>query len=119
MDLRIKFKLHYITKYIFISLPVLMLLFALFSDTNYVTVVGDMFDFMTELASYFPSDWYASLLDLIGISYSDLSNISFIITFYPLYVFYVYLFDLILDIICFLPKFLHDLFYNLMDKGKF
>lgn len=118
--MRIKHKLHYILKYLVLALPIITIITLPFvQDTDIFTNTLDYV--ITDLMPItgFPSQWYFQLLDIVGVDYSMYSTVGQMMCFYPLYVFYVYLFDLILDIICFLPKFLHNLFYDLMEKGKF
>lgn len=57
------------------------------------------------------SQWYGSLLGVLSTELVDIakgSTIGTILVIYPLYVFYVYLLDLVLDVFVFIPKLFHN-----------
>ncbi len=68
------------------------------------------------------NSWYYKILETIGLTFRTSSTDAYdflyhsslpnFLLFYPLYIMWVYIFDLILDIFCFLPKLAH----RLMDK---
>ena len=115
--MRIKKKLHYILKYIALGLPLLFMLLGLLSQqaNMFQNVVADLNDLMTELLESTNSLWYHDLLNAVGVDVSNFSYVGHILLHYPLYIFYVYLFDLMLDIICFMPKFMHKLMEDFIN----
>ena len=100
----------------FIALPILCVLcYNLFipDNANY-TMAFEMFvEFFVNLLNVDISNWYMSIITyLFGADlFSILSNPYFIVIIaYPLYIFYVYVFDLVLDVFVFIPKLFHKFF---------
>lgn len=120
-------KLHYIVKYLIIALPILLILlsychgaFSYGNDSIYKVSLG----LLTNLEGVFRKliEWpinasYNSLLNVLtGFTYNpNAGSIINVLSVYPLYVFWVYIFDILLDVICFIPKFIHNLFERLSD----
>ena len=111
-----KRKYHYMVKYLVIALPILCVLcYNLFipDNANY-TMAFEMFvEFFVNLLNVDISNWYMSIITyLFGADlFSILSNPYFIVIIaYPLYIFYVYVFDLVLDVFVFIPKLFHKFF---------
>ena len=111
-----KKKYHYMVKYLVIALPILCTLcYNLFipDNANYTQAFEMFVEFFGNLLNLDISLWYTRILaylfgsDLI----TNLVNPYFVvIVAYPLYIFYVYVFDLILDVFVFIPKLFHKFF---------
>lgn len=122
-------KLHYIVKYLIIALPILLILLSYCHSsfaygTTSVSIVNSYKDLLANLDFVFDemllwpinAPYDSLLMVLTGNTYnpSDCYILN-ILTAYPLYVFWVYIFDILLDVICFIPKFIHNLFERLSD----
>lgn len=111
-----KNKLHYSLKYIVLGFPILELLLSIIFIKNQSSII----DFMSN----------SSLLHLLGQSnsfHSSFTNIINSITGldiglcsyfagFILWIFYVYLFDILLDLLVFIPKACHDFFEGRFKK---
>lgn len=107
-------KYHYILKYILLGLPIALLLLSNISYNNAFTSLQDIiYDMMVSLRSFTLNDWYNTFINVLGFTTTD--KISYILLSYPLYVFYIYLFDIVLDILCFIPKLAHKFIYKLVN----
>lgn len=109
-------KLHYAVKYLIISLPVLFLLLSLIVknafDNQYFTQLSD---FLNNFLDSYINKWYFEFLKII---FGDLSflteyNFASFLLYFPLWVFYVYCFDIVLDLLIFIPKLFHSFFEKL------
>ena len=79
------------------------------SDYNVIDNV-QMLGLRAEIINFFEAfvhlpinTWYLSLLSTLGITFS-LTNVLGVVCFMPLWILYVYLFDLALDFLLFIPK---------------
>ena len=117
-------KYHYALKYFVMAFPLLLFLFSFFVKTNFVDLqtqsyIGDLnyslSQFFINLKDLPLNSWYFQLLDLFGIytqTHSDLV-VTTILAIYPLYILWVYIMDVILDIFAMVPKLAHKLLYKL------
>lgn len=110
-------KLHYCVKYLIISLPVLFLLLSLIIKDAYNNqFFGNLLSFFEGFTDCPINAWYYDFLSLIFDSSSsftsDYNFISYLL-YYPLWVFYVYAFDIVLDVLIFIPKLMHSFFEKL------
>lgn len=110
--MRIKNKLHYILKYLVLSLPILIIILSiLVKDLNIYTSVNSSLtifnDFLID-----NSAWYSSILNIFGVTINDVDTLTNTLLYYPVYIFYIYLFDLVVDTLCFVPRFIHDFIYR-------
>ena len=104
-------KYHYILKYILLGLPVLLLLLSNISYNNAFSSLQDViYNMMVSLRTFSLNDWYNSFIDVLGFETTD--KISYILLSYPLYIFYIYLFDLVVDVLAFIPKIAHKFLYK-------
>lgn len=107
-------KYHYLVKYFVIAFPLVVVLFLTFLDTM---TYPDYINFMDNTSSFLHvniNSWYFDLIDIIGLTevYDNGGLLSYLVI-YPLYVFWVYVLDLVLDIFAFVPKLAHKLMYKL------
>lgn len=108
-------KYHYALKYFILAFPLICycLLFICKDYTNLADFVLMPIDFLGSLASADINSWYFNLLDIIGLL-SPLDEVRYdILICYPLYILWVYIFDVILDIFAMVPKLAHKLLYKL------
>ena len=117
-------KYHYALKYFIMAFPLLLLLFSCFvkfniTDSNIQTYLPQLnysiSNFFIQLRDLPLNSWYYNLLDLFGIytqTYEDLIIVN-VLSIYPLYILWVYIMDLILDIFAMIPKLAHKLLYKL------
>ena len=110
--MRFKKKLHYALKYLALGLPLIALLFLYFRAPNDLlnlienNPINALFNRLLNI-----SPWYNSLVDIVGLELnSDVLSNYFVL--YPLYIFWVYILDMLLDIITGFPRFLHDLVWK-------
>lgn len=117
-------KLHYFLKYLIIGLPIIMIILSfiipkVFTINSYNVNIFESFfqginSFYRDVDMFAP---YYSFIDLLGI---DIFQNSYSITLasYPLWVFLVYSFDIVLDVLIFLPKLIHS-FFEKMGGGEY
>lgn len=102
-------KLHYTLKYIVLGLPIILLMGLIFART---TEYYNFFEtFTTSITNTLDNmaTWYASLVEYLNINTENMNIYIRLIIYYPVYIFYVYLIDLLVDVLTFIPKFFHDL----------
>ena len=108
--MRFKSKLHYTLKYLILAFPILITLGAMFAQSEqYFTLLNT---FMEQIGGdmFFLAPWYFQMLQAIGFDFYELSLYGqFFIIIIPLWIFFVYFFDLVVDVMTFIPKFFHDL----------
>lgn len=114
--MRFKKKLHYALKYLALGLPLIALAFLYFRAPNdMITIIENnpINALFNQLLNVSP--WYNSLIDIVGLELgSDVLSDYFLL--YPLYIFWVYIIDMLLDIITWFPRFLHDLVWKGEEK---
>ena len=111
-------KLHYLLKYFFLALPVFELVFFLITNVN---SRASMITFITSDNTIFKSIGSSSYgLDLASII-EDITGVNNALSVYfsgiLLWIVYVYIFDIFLDVIVFIPKFCHS-FLDRVSGGK-
>lgn len=111
-------KLHYLLKYFFIALPVFELVFFLITNVNSRAnmlsfVISDNTIFKTIGSSSYGLDLAGIIEDITGVS----SALSVYFSGVLLWIVYVYVFDIFLDVIVFIPKFCHS-FIERISGGK-
>ena len=100
---RIEKKLHYILKYLVLGLPLILLILGCFRQNNaFMDIIND---FINNITNTPINEWYSNIIHVFNIDTSN--TLTNILIHYPLYIFYVFLIDLVCDIICFLPKVFH------------
>lgn len=110
--MRFKNKLHYALKYLALGLPIIALAFLYFRAPNDLinlisnNPINELFNDLLDV-----SPWYNSLVDIIGLELGA-NVLSDYFVLYPLYIFWVYIVDMLLDIITWLPRLLHDLVWK-------
>lgn len=108
-------KCHYILKYFVLAFPLIYSLFALFAkntELHYFNSVNNYFVEGLKITPLF--DWYNDLLNLLGFgSVTKAAGSVFpLLLYYPIYIIYFYLIDVVVDLIVFVPK----LFHKFMEK---
>lgn len=114
-----KSKYHYIVKYFVIAFPLIFIFIVSLIDT---ITYEDFFLSVTDIAYSLEisiNKWYFDILSLLDLK-STFDNGGFIgfMVIYPLYVFWVYVFDLILDVFTIIPKLAHK-FLNKLGGEKY
>lgn len=112
-------KLHYFLKYLIIGLPIIMIVLTFVIPKvftiNYTNKNIFVFFFTGINSFYLGVDMfspYYSFIELLGIDiYQNLYSIT--LASYPLWVFLVYSFDIVLDVLIFIPKLIHSFFEKL------
>lgn len=103
-------KLHYLLKYFFIALPVFELVFFLITNVN---SRASMISFITSDNTIFKSIGSSSYgLDLASVIENVTgvnSALSIYFTGVLLWIVYVYIFDILLDVLIFIPKVMHSI----------
>ena len=112
-----KRKYHYFVKYLVIALPIIIALLMCFripDNSNYNLMLESFSEFLTKLLLLDISSWYTSLLGILSVDVPALmlNPLGLLLISYPLYIFYVYVFDLILDVFVLIPK----LFHKFMER---
>lgn len=107
-------KYHYLLKYFIMAFPLICYIlcyFIRFSELE-VTSQGEIaFESFMGFADVPINSWYTSLLDILQIP--RLGSFDTLLVYYPLYILWVYIMDLILDIFALVPKLAHKLLYKL------
>ena len=107
-------KYHYWVKYFVIAFPLLILLFIILNHNIIVSDIENYFLNFSQILEVPVNSWYFDIIDLIGFrDILDSGSIYGVLICYPLYVFWVYVFDLILDVFTFVPKLAHKLMKKL------
>lgn len=105
---RIEIKLHYILKYFILALPLIMMLsYSLARETTSLTYINNIETGILSLltnANTMLNNSYTSVLTLLGINIPTNAQMLY---YYPLWIVLVYIVDLIVDILVFLPKMAH------------
>ena len=105
-------KYHYLIKYIIIGLPILLLLVSNFSYNNYFSdMKQELYNLFVAFRQLNINQWYDNILNTINFNITN--ETGYIILSMPLYIFWVYVLDLVLDIFVFVPKLAHKLMYKL------
>ena len=103
-------KYHYMIKYAIMFLPFLVLVLGHFwvSDiviTNSITsYVEALFTYLRGLSI---NNWYSIMLRYLG--FNSYNGLSFVLESYPLYIIWLYLFDIIVDLFGLVPRLAHKL----------
>lgn len=116
-----KTKYHYALKYLVLALPILtILLLYLVKDIDmYHDLLNNFGDFMIAFQNAPINEWYIDIITLIGLDSFFIENtVTSIITLYPLYIFWVYVIDIVLDIFTLIPKLAHK-FFNKLGGEKY
>lgn len=100
-------KYHYVLKYILLGFPLLLISISLISyNSEFSSVLSLVKNLCTEFRSLDLNVWYDNLLSIF-----DMNNITndmlYILITYPLYVLWVYIFDIILDVFALIPRLAH------------
>ena len=107
-------KYHYWVKYFVIAFPLIVLLFIILNHNITQVNINDYFVDFSSILEVPINSWYFQIIDLIGFrEIFDSASIYSVLLVYPLYVFWVYVFDLVLDIFVFVPKLAHKLMKKL------
>lgn len=114
-----KSKYHYIVKYFVIAFPLIFILCLTLIDSitlnDYMVRITDFGDSF----NVFINEWYFKLINLLGFQETfDNGGLFCFMIVYPLYVFWVYVFDLILDVFTIIPKLAHK-FLNRLGGEKY
>lgn len=117
-------KLHYFFKYLIIGLPIIMIILSFIIPKVFTISSNDrnVFEaFFSGINSFYRDvDMFApyySFLDLLGIDIYQ-NTYSITLASYPLWVFLVYAFDIVLDLLIFIPKLMHS-FFEKMGGGDY
>jgi len=103
-------KYHYILKYLILGFPLIVLLVYLFTTYNVSDLnsgIDTLSNFTDSFMSWEYNHWYDSLLETLHITYTD--NLVNVLIHLPVYFLYVYIFDIIFDVVSLLPKLCHNL----------
>ena len=123
-------KYHYALKYFVMAFPLILLLFSCLikinnayeTDTTYYLgkLNYALSNFFINLKDLPMNYWYVSLIENLGFyvqTYEDLI-VQNVLVIYPLYILWVYIFDLILDLFTLIPKMAHY-FLNKLGGEKY
>lgn len=118
-------KLHYFLKYLIIGLPIIMIILSFIvpkvftinlDDLNvfesFFRGINSLYRYVDMFAPYY------SFINLLGIKNMFLNSYTTTLVSYPLWVFLVYSFDIVLDLLIFLPKLIHS-FFEKMGGGEY
>lgn len=105
-------KYHYILKYIVISLPILLLIIGAISKNNYNDIITLLTTYTNNFKALTINQFWQNILSLFNFN-TLTDNLSIIILNYPLYILWIYLIDLTLDIISIIPRYAHKLLNKL------
>lgn len=106
-------KYHYGIKYLIIGFPVIILLLSSISEFSlFEFLLNELYDFFRILTDLPLNRWYFTLISMLGFDIGD-GKINTILLSLPLYIFWVYVLDLILDVFTFIPKLAHKLMKKL------
>lgn len=101
-------KYHYMIKYAIMFTPLFLLILGHFR-INDISILNSLNSYVESLFTYLRgislNDWYSTLLDLLG--FNSTSGLSFILESYPLYIVWLYIFDMFVDLFGFLPRLMH------------
>lgn len=104
-------KYHYMLKYIILGLPIILLILFSISKNNYSSGLLLIRSCLCNFKNLSINNFYSSIINLIGFnSLSD--DLSIIILYYPLWIIWVYAFDLIIDVLTFILKLSHKFIYK-------
>ena len=104
-----KTKYHYVVKYFIIAFPFIAYLILSLSGLNNDLIV-DLKTLFVELKNMSMNSWYDSILTQLGLDNIYLqSDLGCILVIYPLYILWIYLIDIILDVVLIIPKLGHKL----------
>lgn len=101
-------KYHYILKYVVMALPIIILIIGCASKNNYNDIITLLTTYFNNFKSLNINQFWQNILALFNFNLLN-DNLSNIILNYPLYILWVYLIDLTLDIISIIPRFSHKL----------
>ena len=101
---------HNIIKYSLLALPVILLLLSLISYNSQYELVRDELEIFGNYFLNVPANaFYLEIVDLLGVSTLLDTPLGVVILIMPLYIMWVYFFDLVVDVLTFIPKAIHKL----------
>ena len=103
-------KYHYMVKYGIMFLPLILLIVGNFR-VNDVLVLSNLNSYVealfTALRGNSINSWYSIMLNYLG--FNSTTGLSFVLESYPLYIVWLYLFDIIVDLFGLVPRLAHKL----------
>lgn len=118
-----KKKYHYILKYLLLALPILITLIFNWNipdNTNYTGAFESFIQFNSKMLNLPLNNWYVSLCSSLfgndGLTTLISNPYGNVILNYPLWVMYVYVFDLVVDVFTLIPKVAHRFIEKLTLK---
>lgn len=102
-------KYHYLLKYIVLGLPLLLLGLSLISyNSEFNIVLALLKSLSIEFRGINFNSWYNDFLNVF--SFNNVNNdLLYVLLTYPLYVLWIYIFDIMIDILGVIPRIAHKL----------
>lgn len=104
---------HYFTKSLIILFPIIILCLSLLVDGYSGDMFNELSSFMSNIYNLPMSNFYSQTLNTLGFTDINLNTYLGYILYMPLWIFWVYMIDLLLDFMLFIPKIAH----KWLDKG--
>lgn len=100
-------KYHYLLKYIVVGLPIILLICSLISySSQYNTILEGVYNLSLDLRNLPINQFYNSFLGVLG--FENITNeLTYILLTIPLYIIWVYLLDIVVDVFALIPKIAH------------
>lgn len=100
-------KFHYLLKYIVIGFPIILLICSLISySSQYNTILQGVYNLSLDLRNLPINQFYNTFLNVLG--FNTITNeLTYILLTIPLYIMWVYLLDIVLDVFTLIPKIAH------------
>ena len=101
-------KYHYMLKYVVLGLPIILLIIACIVDnlTEYNALIDYLHSFFEEFRLIEFNVWYNNFLDVIDLRVVN-DRYLYILSSYPLYILWVYIFDILIDLLAIIPRLAH------------
>ena len=102
-------KFHYMLKYIVLGFPLLLIGISLISyNSEFNSVLTLIKGLCNEFRNLELNVWYNNLLGVIEMN-NITNDLLYILLTYPLYVLWIYIFDIIIDILGVVPRLAHKM----------
>lgn len=102
-------KYHYLVKYLLIAFPILLILLSLISyNSQFNDVMTLLKSYCVEFRSINFNSWWNNLLNLFELN-TITNDLLYIVLTLPLYILWVYIFDILLDVFAVIPRIAHKM----------
>ena len=98
---------HYGTKYLILLFPLIILVLSLIFDGYNGGMFAELSSFMDTLYNLPINSFYVATIDALGLSTLALNTYLGYVVYMPLWILWVYMLDLMLDFMLFIPKIAH------------